>query len=298
MARRPNFQDRLKEDMSSDTQLEADQGIVMYSDTWPANDAFWTMLFPDLQGRLGLFHWISRIYKTLNDRHPDYFQAVQDLSARCYHFVSEDMAKLLNCLKDGTLNGKSHTESDIRNLKKTKTWKKYHKYLRKEIYPSPEIIQNLDDWFVKYKCTASPGQDPAGGRLDPKTGRALFRPETKDAVKNNKLTSCYLQDVLPLDKMYRAKKPPKRSNRDVHDLCTYKSDRGEGRLEAFHDEEANMANTNMRESLSDSIHLEGTARWNMQVRERNRFDSLTTDNPDRRQTFQSSVIFSWQSAVF
>ena len=53
MARRPNFRDRLEEDMSSDTQLEADQGIFMYSDTWPANDVFWTMLFPDLQGRLG-----------------------------------------------------------------------------------------------------------------------------------------------------------------------------------------------------------------------------------------------------
>ena len=29
-----------------------------------------------------------------------------------------------------------------------------------------------------------------------------------------------------------------------------------------------MANTNMRESLADSIHLEGTSRWNRQVRER------------------------------
>ena len=168
-------------------------------------------------------------------------------------------------------------QSQTSGSKKTKTWKSYHKYLRKDIYPSAEIVQNLDGWFVRYKCTASPGQEPAGGRLDPKTGRPLFGPDTKDAVLNNTKTSCYLQDVLPLEKMYRKKDPPKRSKRDVHQLCTYKSDRGESRLEAFHDEEAHLANTNMREALSDSVNLEGTARWNVQVRERNRFDSLTAD---------------------
>jgi len=76
--------------------------------------------------------------------------------------------------------------------------------------------------------------------------------------------------------MHRRKDPPKMSKRDVHD---------ENRPEALHNEEANMANTNMRESLADSIHLEGTSRWNRQVRERHRFDSLPADERSKVPTF-------------
>ena len=184
-----------------------------------------------------------------------------------------------------TLNGKSHTESEISNLKQSKTWKTHHKHLRKDMCPSSMINQHLEEWFSRHKCTASPGQAPAGGRFDPKTKKPLFGPDTKEAVQNNKKTSCCSQDVPPLKNMCRRKDPPKRSKRDVHDSCTCKSDRGENRLEAFHDEEANMANTNMRESLADSIHLEGTSTWNMQVRERNRFDSLPADERSKVPSF-------------
>ena len=116
MVRRPNFRsnDDIEVQLDNDTENDTGETLVMYTDTWPNNDAFWTLLIPDLQGRLGLFHWLSRIYKTLNDRHVDYAQAVQDLSGCAYRFVSEDMSKLLLSLKDGTLNGKCHTESDIR----------------------------------------------------------------------------------------------------------------------------------------------------------------------------------------
>ena len=51
---------------------------AMYSDTWPHKKDYWEELFPgkDLKGRLGLFHYLQRITKTLRKGHIDYFHAI------------------------------------------------------------------------------------------------------------------------------------------------------------------------------------------------------------------------------
>jgi hypothetical protein len=45
---------------------------VMYANTWPHLDKYWEMVFgPHLVGRLGLFHFMQRIVKTLRESHID-----------------------------------------------------------------------------------------------------------------------------------------------------------------------------------------------------------------------------------
>jgi len=55
------------------TRRERFTPSAMYSDTWPAKSTFWNLLFGDkLQGRLGLFHYIQRITRTLKKNHIDH----------------------------------------------------------------------------------------------------------------------------------------------------------------------------------------------------------------------------------
>ena len=159
-----------------------------YSDTWPAMNIFWRLLFGDsLQGRLGLFHYIQRITKTLKKNHIDHFEATNNLRHCLYQYSANDYDNLLRSLKEGSLSGVKHSDADIQDLRSTKCFKqRYDKYLRKETRPSHIICSMLDDWFGRYKCSSSGTSRPARGRKDPFTGETLFTPETKDAIKNCK----------------------------------------------------------------------------------------------------------------
>jgi len=88
----------------------------MYSDTWPHKAAFWDLLFKDLEGRLGLFHCMQRMTKTLKKKHVDHYLAISRLTNCIYHYNVEDLEKLLHALKEGTLSEK-HTDSEINDLK-------------------------------------------------------------------------------------------------------------------------------------------------------------------------------------
>ena len=163
--------------------------VAMYSDTWPAKSDYWPLLFGEnLHGWLGLFHFLQRILQTLRKRHVDYFVALNALLNAVYVYNPEDYENLLRALKDGTLSskGKKLTNDDIAELQDSKLFRKrYSKYLHKEIRPPPNaLIQNLDDWFCRFKCTASDNSRPALGCLDPNTCETLFSPETRDTVAN------------------------------------------------------------------------------------------------------------------
>jgi hypothetical protein len=137
---------------------------AMYSDTWPAKDDFWGSLFGVDIGRLGLFHYICRITKTLRQTHIDFHRAMTDLLNCLYEYHGPDYEKLIEALKNGTLNGKAHSEEDILDLQKTKKFReRYSKYLRKKIRHAETIRINLHQWFCKYKCSASEGASPAEG---------------------------------------------------------------------------------------------------------------------------------------
>jgi hypothetical protein len=80
---------------------------------------------------------------------------------------------------------------------------------------------------------------------------------------------------MPIQQMYLAI-PPNPNSR--HQLTEYLSKRGESKLEAFHDRLANFANSGMRDSLSDNLHLAGTARYNLSIRHK-RALLLTHEKP-------------------
>jgi len=122
-----------------------------------------------------------------------------------YVHHAPDYEKLLSALKDGSLSSKGHkcTSDEIADMKGSKIFRKrYSKYLRKQLHSAETIVQNLDDWFCKYKVTSSdPDTRPARGRLDPVRMVSLFTPETKTAVENCKLKAKHLTDALPLKDM-------------------------------------------------------------------------------------------------
>lgn len=167
------------------TRREAFNPSAMYSDTWPSMSEFWDVLFnKSLQQRLGLFHFVQRITRTLKKKHVDHFAAINSLLNCIYHYNIEDYENLLWALKDGTLSTK-HSDDDILDLKATKVFRQwYDRYLRKEIRPPHILCGMLDDWFDQFKCSATdPTSRPARGRYDPVTGETLFTAETKDAIK-------------------------------------------------------------------------------------------------------------------
>jgi hypothetical protein len=117
-------------------------------------------------------------------------------------------------------------------MKNTKYFRqRYSKYLQKEIRPPHVLCQLLDDWFVRFKCSASDGSRDALGRLDPVSKQTLFTSETKDIVDNCKAKAMYLQDPLPLEEMYAVIMPNPNS---PHGLKEYLSRRGKSNLESFH----------------------------------------------------------------
>jgi len=262
---------------------------AMYSDRWPVNVGYWAKVFGTaLEGRLGLFHFTQRITKTLRKWHIDYFVAINGILDAIYFYNQLDYEALLIALKDGTLNGKTHSEEEIADLKATRLFRqRYGKYLRKEIRP-PHIMRTmLDQWFVRYKCTASEGSLPAMGRLDPLTKETLFTPDTKPAIENCKDKCQYLQDPLPLEEMYDTIKPSPNSR---HGLTECLSRRGESNLESFHLLLAHFGNNGMRASLADNLNLTGTARYNLQVRHKLRLSR-------KPQETRAMLPSSWETIV-
>ena len=135
--------------------------------------------------------------------------------------------------------------------------------------------------------TASFGAKEAGGRLDPSSCQTLFTADTKEAVENCKQKAVHLADPLPLKDMYDEIPPHVNSS---HGLTEYLSRRGESKLEAFHDRLSNFANSGMRATLADNLHLAGTARYNLAIRHKR---SLIK-NPQQE---RSSTPAAWEKVV-
>jgi len=263
------------------TRRQSFQPKAMYNDTWPAMSLFWSILFQGLQGRLGLFHYVQRVTRTLKKNHADHFCAVNALLNCICHYHHDDHEKLLAALKNGTLSTK-HTDDEISQLKSTKVFKQiYDKYLQKEIRPPNVICSMLDDWFDNFKCSSSNDERPARGRKDPISGDTLFTSESKGTIEECKKKLIYLQDPLPLDQMYDVIEPSPNSN-SAHQLKEYLSRRGESCLESFHLMLAHFGNCGMRSSLADNLNLTGTTRFNLAIRHKRSLIGLTLENTTER----------------
>ena len=149
-------------------------------------------------------------------------------------------------------------------MRNTKTFRqRYGKYLRKEIRAPESMRERMDTWFAMYKCSRSDDSPlEALGRLDPITKETLFTRETKDAIANCKDKAQYLQDPLPLEKMYYSIPPNPNA---THGLNEYLSRKGESTLESFQLNLAHFGNIGMRESLADNLNLTGTVRHNVTI---------------------------------
>jgi len=179
------------------------QPKAMHSDTYPNESGFWPLLFDNIEGRLGLFHYIQRITRTMHQKHVDYNPALSALLDTVYSYNSDDYEGVIQALKKGCLGKRIHTNDDIAELRRSKLFQQcYGKYIRKTIQPAQTMVQMLDDWFIRFKVTASDGARPAQGRLDPRTCTSLFKPEAKTAVEECKKKAKYLTDPLPLKQMY------------------------------------------------------------------------------------------------
>lgn len=64
-----------------------------YSDIFPSGSAFWELLLgKEVSGRLGLFHFVQRIVRTLRDNHELFYQAIQELKKCLYQYVPSDFS--------------------------------------------------------------------------------------------------------------------------------------------------------------------------------------------------------------
>ena len=87
------------------TRREAFKPKAMYSDTWPCKSDFWALLFKaTIEGRLGLFHYIQRLTKTMKKNHIDHLLAVHLLLNCIYHYNVEDHENLLRAQRRNPVN--------------------------------------------------------------------------------------------------------------------------------------------------------------------------------------------------
>jgi hypothetical protein len=253
---------------------------VISTDTWPSNTKFWKLLFGDtVVGRLGLWHFINRIYRTLRETHPDFGKAIAMLQSTIYRIDELDEAAVMQALFDGTLNGTKLSWSEINELRGTARWNRnYAKYLKKILHPLTVLVANLDRWFVEFKVTASEGKAPGKGRLNPENGQTLFTPETKGAIEEAKKKAEFILDVLSLEEIYQPVEAPTRAK---HSLPSYRCARAtESKLESFHADQAMFGNTGMGIGLIDTINHSGLARHNAKICWRLYMDLLSSAERD------------------
>jgi hypothetical protein len=240
---------------------------VLYTDTWPHKDKFWELIFGDqLKGRLGLFHFMQRIIRTMRQGHVDYHAAMRDLGCAVYRWEPGTYAKLIKAMKEGTIGHgkKKYTDEEIGALDMTTLFKqRYKKYLMLQFHDVAVIEHRLQLWHTKYKVESTDPANPGQGRLDPRTDKTLFTPETRTVVREQIRHASHIVDVMPTEEMYRVIQP---TGSTKHGLAEYIALRGESKLEQFHLHLANFANTGMGETLADLLLLNGTAIHNAKIR--------------------------------
>lgn len=228
---------------------------VLYTDTCPHNVAFWRLLFgATLVVRLGLFHLIQRIYRTLDTKSHIFWECLVQLKETMYSYNTEDIGNLYRCLRDGTLNGKKHSGHEIEDLRHSNRWNdRYGSYLRKAIHAGPVIQQKIDCWIRKF------------ARKKDVNGRAVFTRETEKVAKEQLQKVQYVSDATrpgTTEHYTEIRAGPK----STHGLPKYKSMLPESLLEKFHELLAHFGNTGMRAELADVLCLRGTAEWNVRCR--------------------------------
>jgi hypothetical protein len=227
---------------------------VLYHDTCPHNQDFWSMLFgANLDVRLGLFHLLHRIVDTLDTKCELYWKGLVSLKKKVYRYNDDDLTGLLTCLREGSFSheGKKYSPAQIEELRHSRRWKqRCDPFLRKLILPGPIIADGLERWIVEFKDKTD------------SLGRPLFNRFTEKIAREQTKKVKWVQDP-PNMAMYREIPAGKRS---THQLPKWLSNRPESGLEKFHELLAHLANTGSGRVLADALTLGGTGNHNVKAR--------------------------------
>ena len=227
---------------------------VVYTDTIPNGIESWKSIFgQDVKCRLGLFHFMQRIVKTLESHCELFWKCLLDLKKCIYKYNEDNYNALIKALEDGTLSedGVGYTENEIEEMKESRTWKqRYDKYLRKEFYEETDIRVQLGCWLHSWK-------DSCDHR-----GRYVFTADTFPATKEQMTKIKYILDPRDIS-IYIEVKAREGSK---HGLSKWLSNRPESSLEKFHESLAHFANTGSGQKLADALLYRGTAEYNLMQR--------------------------------
>ena len=164
--------------------------------------------------------------------------------------------------KKGESKGK--TDAEIYSIQLSAKWGNYKEYIRNYMYPEDSIKGNTDLWWIRFKCSASEGQEPARGQIDPTSKTTLFTEETMDAFKNCHLKAHAIADDLSPEDLFMKVTPSKYSRSQ---LDTYIGMRGpESMGEKTHLGIAHYANGGMPPALVDALTFAGMANDNLRLR--------------------------------
>jgi hypothetical protein len=121
---------------------------VLYHDTCPHDQDFWSMLFGrNLEVRLGLFHLLHPIVNTLDTKCELYWKGLVSLKKMVYRYNNEDLEGLYTSLCQGTFSreGTKYSLAQIDNLRHSKRWKeRCDPFLKKIILPGPIIADGIE----------------------------------------------------------------------------------------------------------------------------------------------------------
>lgn len=227
---------------------------IHVSDICPQGIGLWQKLFMGVICRLGWFHFLQRITKTLRKEHINYAQSIAILQECLYWLDVGDLAKVKRCIEEGLLGtnrkGKPCPTDKIHAKAKT-----YRENIRVWSFGEAEIIGRLKEWLTKY-------QDD----FDENIGELLFTNATIKVVQEQMKNAKWVTDKLAKDRLYIQLEPGSMSK--TH-LPIFVGRRGaESKVEKGHHAIAHFANGGMRCSLADFLGMAGIALYNLKIRYR------------------------------
>jgi hypothetical protein len=225
---------------------------VHVSDICPKGIKLWQRLFAGVTCRLGWFHFLQRITKTLRIEHHSYRVAIATLQECVYCFDGTDLALVVHCLEDGLL-GRYNDGVKCPTEKLESKAKKYRENVRVWSFDKTVIASRLIDWHERFK-----------NDHDETIGENLFTSDTEGAVVEQVSNAEWVNDELTRDELYIKVAPGMRSQTK---LPIYVGRRGaESKLEKGHHAIAHFANGGMRRSLADFLGMAGVAYYNRKIR--------------------------------
>ena len=130
-----------------------------FTDTWPNNEHFWSHIWWFSQGRLGIFHWMKRIFSTMPHAHKDFHLAQAALMiSRCIYYMNpQDVANVKKAVKAGHLGIKKRLTDDHefekywRNLHSSPRFmRQFGKYINTQTYDEDTMRANVEAWKDEY----------------------------------------------------------------------------------------------------------------------------------------------------